>query len=106
MRHTRASNGQLLPCPAHLEFAISSFFVLLEESRAAASIGDKVLYFGDFLFVHWSIHSSFVIYSQTWQAGLRTGWLALRPGWLGLRTGWLGLRSGLLAEPETWLARP
>ena len=81
MRHTRASNGQLLPCPAHLEFAISSFFVLLEESRAAASIGDKVLYFGDFPFVHWSIHSSFVIYSQTWQAGPED-WLAGPEAWL------------------------
>ena len=39
----KASNGQQFPYPAQLAYALSSSFVFVEGSRAAAPIGDKVL---------------------------------------------------------------
>jgi len=37
----KASNGQRFPNPAQLVFALSSSFVFMEGSRAAATIGDE-----------------------------------------------------------------
>ena len=73
----KASNGQRFPFPAQLVFALNSFFVFMEVSRAADPIGDKVLKNREIF--RPSIHlEAWLAGSRAWLAGPEGGRMYIR----------------------------
>ena len=81
---------------------MSLFFLFLEERKAVAPIGDKVLQNGEIFCP--SVRQSVIHW--IWGPHGPESWRAQKEAWLNEPKAWLAGPEACLAGPEAWLAWP